>query len=350
MKSKILAAALTFSMSAVAGCLASSPGSGSNLGPKAAEPVLAIVGATVLPMTDPEAVLGDHTVVVRGERIEAVGPRSSIAIPAGARVIDGRGRWLMPGLQDMHVHLEHVEDPDILKLFVAHGVTTVRNMDGRPFILDWRRRVASGALLGPRIVTAGPIIDGAPPARDDNLAVADAVAASRAVEAQAAAGYDFIKTYANLSPSAYQAILAAAQARGLRVAGHVPRGVSLQAAADAQWSLEHLGDFATAVTRDGAVAPGWARRRLAAPFDAAKAAALARSLAASKSGSYPRPSSRIVLSPPMKPWRRGWPNLRCGTFRPRRSASGGGGWRGSRAGWTLTISPWRRAPGFIGWL
>jgi hypothetical protein len=151
-------------------------------------------------------------------------------------------------------------------------------MDGRPFILGWRKRIASGALLGPRIVTAGPIIDGAPPARNDNLAVADAAAALKAVEAQASAGYDFIKTYVNLSPTAYAAVLAAAQVRALHVAGHVPRGVSLQAAAEAQWSLEHLGDFAAAVARDGAPAPAWLRRRLGAPIDPAKAAALARSL------------------------------------------------------------------------
>jgi hypothetical protein len=205
----------------------------------------------------------------------------------------------------MHVHLEYVEDPDILKLFVAHGVTTVRSMDGRPFILDWRERIASGALLGPRIVTAGPIIDGAPPARDDNLAVADAAAASKAVEAQASAGYDFIKTYVNLSPTAYAAVLAAAQVRALHVAGHVPRGVSLQAAAEAQWSLEHLGDFAAAVARDGL------RRRPGSGVDWARRSTRRRpprwpaACPRPRSGSYRPRSSRIVLSRALSRWRVG---------------------------------------------
>lgn len=241
---------------------------------------LAIVGVTVIPMTDGSTVLPDQTVLIRGGRIAAVGPRRQIEIPAGAQAVDGRGRFLMPGLADMHVHLEYIENPNVLKLFVANGVTSVRSMDGRPYILDWRQRVASGDLIGPHIVTAGPIIDGSPPARDDNLAVADAAAARAAVADQAGLGYDFIKLYSNLSPENYGAAVAEARQRGMRVAGHVPRGVPLDTVIASQWSIEHLGDFAAAVSAHGGKpTPGWARRALAAPLDQGRLDALARQLA-----------------------------------------------------------------------
>jgi imidazolonepropionase-like amidohydrolase len=243
-------------------------------------PTLAIVGVTVIPMTEGATTLPDHVVLVRDDRIAAVGPRRRVAIPRSARIIDARGRFLMPGLADAHVHLEYIEDPNVLKLFVANGVTTVRSMDGRPYIMGWRDRVRSGSLVGPRIVTAGPIIDGAPPARPDNLAVADAAAARAAVAEQAAGGYDFIKLCSNLSEGAYEAAIAEARQRGLRVAGHVPRAVALERAAASLWSIEHLGDFAAGIAAPGSTTPGWARRALAAPTDQAKLGALASTLAA----------------------------------------------------------------------
>lgn len=241
---------------------------------------LAIVGATVIPMTDGPATLPDQVVLIRDGRIAAMGPRRRVAIPRSARVVQARGRFLMPGLADAHVHLEYIEDPNVLKLFVANGVTTVRSMDGRPFILRWRDQVKSGSLIGPRIVSAGPIIDGAPPARPDNLAAADATAARAAVAEQAASGYDFIKLYSNLTAGAYDAAVAEARERGLRVAGHVPRAVTLDRALTSLWSVEHLGDFAAGLAASGSTTPGWARRALAAPTDQGKLAALAQSLAA----------------------------------------------------------------------
>jgi len=253
--------------------------------PAGAEPIrvqapLALVGVTVIPMTDGVASLPDRTVIVRAGRIAAMGARRQVAIPRGSRVIDGRGRFLMPGLADMHVHLEYIEDPKVLKLFVANGVTTVRSMDGRPFILGWRDQMKAGRLIGPRVVTAGPIIDGSPPARDDNLAVADAATARAAVAEQSSRGYDFIKIYSNLSQEAFAAVLAEARMRGLRVAGHVPRTVPLEQASTSLWSIEHLGDFAGAIAAPGQTTPGYARRALAAPTDAARLDALVRKLAA----------------------------------------------------------------------
>ena len=261
-------------VAALAGC-ASVPDA-----PQAGSADLAIVGVTVIPMAGAQAVLADRTVIVRDGRIAAIGPRARLRVPAGARVIEGRGRYLMPGLADMHVHLEYFDDPEVLKLFLKNGVTTVRSMDGRPFILGWRDGVAAGRLAGPRIVTAGPILDGAPPARDDNLALADPAAGRAAVAEQAALGYDFVKVYTNLSAETHSAILAEAKARGLRVAGHVPRKAALADAVRDQWSIEHLGDFASAVSDPEAKTPGWARRFLGAPLDARRVAKLAGELAA----------------------------------------------------------------------
>jgi hypothetical protein len=131
------------------------------------EPVIAFVGVTVLPL-ETAAALPDQTVVVRGDRIERVGSRTAVSVPAGARVIDGHGRYLMPGLIDMHVHLGRTQD---LAIMLALGVTTVRNMWGAPIHLAWRDRIARGELRGPTIVTAGPILDGEPPAHPGSLIV-----------------------------------------------------------------------------------------------------------------------------------------------------------------------------------
>lgn len=245
---------------------------------------LAIVGATVLPMTAADAELRDATVLVRDGRIVAVGPAAEVAVPAGAERVDGRGRFLVPGLVDAHVHLEYGDDPAILALFVASGVTTVRSMDGRPHVLDWRARTASGALVGPRIVTAGPILDGDPPTRDDNMVVRDAAAAESLVRAQADAGYDLVKVYDALSPAAYAGVVAAARARGLPVVGHVPNAVRVDGAlAAGQRSLEHLAELGPALEAADSPFRGrwhWAKRYVAMPIDTLRADTLARRIAA----------------------------------------------------------------------
>lgn len=167
----------------------------------------AFVGAHVIPMTAGASVLVDQTVLVGSGRILAIGPTSTTPVPRGAVRIDARGHYLLPGLVDAHVHLEHFDDPVVLSRFVAKGVTTVRNMDGRPYILEWKRRVALGELLGPTIYTAGPILDGDPPLLDDNTVVRTTAEARAAVEAQHDAGYDFVKVYTNISREAYDEVV-----------------------------------------------------------------------------------------------------------------------------------------------
>jgi imidazolonepropionase-like amidohydrolase len=242
-------------------------------------PLMAFVGVSVVPMTEAGGVMADQTVLVQHDRILAVGARTTMTVPARAVRIDGTGKYLMPGLADMHVHLEYFEDPAILGLFLANGVTTVRNMDGRPYILVWKRQIAAGKLLGPTIYTAGRLLDGDPPLRSDNTVVRDAAEAQTAVANQKAAGYDFVKVYTNLSLEAYRAILRAAREHDLLVTGHVPRGVSLREVfAGGQAAIEHLGDYDEAIEADDSPFRGryqWFKRFLGMPMDQAKAATIA---------------------------------------------------------------------------
>ncbi len=101
-------------------------------------------------------VLSDQTVIIREGRIAALGPSHDVPVPVGAAVVEGKGRFLVPGFADMHVHLYTEGD---VATYVANGVTTVRNMAGDSTHLEFRRRVSAGDMIGPRIVTAGPVIE-----------------------------------------------------------------------------------------------------------------------------------------------------------------------------------------------
>lgn len=210
----------------------------------------AVVGVTVIPV-ERDDYLPDQTVLVEDGRIAYVGPRqTSPPTPAGVPVIDGGGKYLIPGLTDMHVHIAGEHD---LALFVASGVTTVRNMWGftGPFVwmgladqLALRGRVERGEVLGPRIITAGPILDGRPPNSPFMKVVESSAQGRLAVQEQAEKGYDFIKVYDNLTPQAHAGVMAAARAAGLPVAGHSPAKVGLDAVlASGQVSIEHLTGY-----------------------------------------------------------------------------------------------------------
>lgn len=270
---------------------------------KLSPPTHAFLSVDVVPMSTGEPVLRDQTVLVRGGRIAQIGPSRTVRVPRGSIRIDGRGRYLLPGLADMHVHLEHFDNPAYLKLFLVNGVTTVRNMDGRPHILDWKRQTAAGELDSPRIFTAGQVLDGSPPVRDDNIALATPEQARAAVERQAAAGYDYIKVYTNLAPEVFKAIMAAARTRSVPVVGHAPRAVGLDAfLASGVRSVEHLGDFGDAIAGSPGPAtslPPVLRRRLGFPVDPARMQALAARLAESGSSVVPTmiTDERTLASP-----------------------------------------------------
>ena len=235
---------------------------------------IAFVGVTVLTMTEGAAALTGQTVLVSGDSVAAVGVTSEITVPDDATIVAGEGRFLMPSLADMHVHLEHGDDVRVLDLFLANGVTTVRNMDGRPYLAQWRDRISHGDLRGPRIFTAGPILDGDPPARDDNLAIGSGDEAREVVRDQTAAGYDFLKVYTNLSLEAYTATVEEAATQGLAVAGHVPRSVPLtDALSSGMWSIEHVTSLGALVESDESPFRDgwhWSKLYLAMPVDTGK--------------------------------------------------------------------------------
>lgn len=265
--------ALALSLLAIAGCARPST---VVTAPPSSSQALAFVGVTVVGMTlDAVAERPEQTVVIQDGRIKAVGARGAIVVPRGAVEIDGTGKYLMPGLADMHVHLEYFDDPMVLQLFLANGVTTVRNMDGRPYIVEWKKQIERRELVGPRIYTAGPILDGDPPLRPDNTVVRNDAEARARVLDQKAAGYDFIKVYTNLSAEAYRAILATARENNMPVAGHVPRHVSFkEALSGGQTSIEHLGDYDEVIEADDSPSRNryqWFKRFLAMPIDVAKA-------------------------------------------------------------------------------
>jgi imidazolonepropionase-like amidohydrolase/ketosteroid isomerase-like protein len=203
--------------------------------------IYAITGASVVPM-DRELVLPGHTVIVRDGRIAALGPDGAVAVPAGAVRIDARGRFLLPGLADMHVHLF---DRDELLLYVASGVTTVRNLHGIPRHLAWRDSIARGELLGPRLFTSGPIVDGDPPTRSTSVVVRTAAEAERVVREQKREGYDFLKIYDAVPPDLYRVLAAAARRAGLPMIGHLPTPVGLEGllATRGQVGLEHVEEL-----------------------------------------------------------------------------------------------------------
>lgn len=201
-----------------------------------------------IPSLDSDRVVKDQSVVIQNGKITAIGRFDAVTTPPGALVVDAKGKTLLPALADMHVHLNRVED---LPLYIAHGVTLVRNMWGAPIHLEWKKQIADGALFGPSIVTTGPILDGATPAHDGSYVVTNAVEAEAAIALHRQLGYDYVKVYSKLDPAAFAAIVEAAQKAGLPVVGHMPRSVALdEKTATAFRSIEHLTGIGAALGGD----------------------------------------------------------------------------------------------------
>lgn len=205
---------------------------------------IAIMHVTVVDVAD-GSVQPDQTVLISGNRITAVGASATVMVPPEARVVDARGRYVIPGLWDMHVHSAMNADWHF-PLFVAHGVTGIRNMHtSADTALELtnaiKRRIVSEALLGPRMIANGAVIDGPVPLVDGSVRVGTAAAAHAAVDSLADAGADFLKVYQRLSRDAYFAIAEQAKRRGIPFVGHVPGAVRVAEAADAgQRSIEHV--------------------------------------------------------------------------------------------------------------
>jgi imidazolonepropionase-like amidohydrolase len=208
--------------------------------PAQAPAVTAFVGATVLPM-DGRAPLADQTVVVRGDRIVAVGPSARTAVPAGATRVEARGQFLMPGLAEMHGHVPPPNAPpqltdETLFLYVANGITTVRGMLGAPGQLALRERANRGDVVAPTLYLAGPSFNG--------NSVSSPEQAEQMVRAQKAEGWDLLKVHPGLTRPEYDAMARTARAERIRFGGHVPADVGLLHAIEmGQETFDHLDGY-----------------------------------------------------------------------------------------------------------
>ena len=214
-----------------------------------AQPV-AIVNVNLIPM-DREHVDAAQTVVARGDRIVAIGSTAGVVVPDGATIVDGSGRYLLPGLTDAHVHLmgfgpgprENFADGPV---YLANGITTVVNLGGpssprRSMELDWKRRVEAGTLTGPTIYTAGAFVN------EPRVTTPDEV--ERDIRSQARDGYDLIKyhelddTTTGLSLAAYRKMIETAREIGIPLVGHAPNNLGIGVLLQARQPLAHVGNL-----------------------------------------------------------------------------------------------------------
>jgi imidazolonepropionase-like amidohydrolase len=225
--------------------LAITPAAAQNVLPRQQIPpqaTLAFVDVNVVPM-DAEQVLPNQTVVVRAGKIVALGGTASTQVPADAQRIDGRGKYLMPGLAEMHGHVptaEGVSSHNTLFMYVANGVTTVRGMQGGPYHITMREQLARGEVLGPRFFAAGPQLS--------QNSARTPEAGRMAVQRQKEMGFDLLKIQEGLALEVYDSIVSAAKALRIPFGGHVPDAVGLWHALSAgQVTVDHLDNYMEAV-------------------------------------------------------------------------------------------------------
>jgi imidazolonepropionase-like amidohydrolase len=201
---------------------------------------LAFIGVNVVPM-DRNGTLNNQTVIVQDGRIAAVGPVASTRVPDGALRLEGRGKYLMPGLGEMHGHIPSTLEPReftdaVLFLYVANGVTTVRGMQGSPGQLDFRERAKRGELLAPNLYLAGPGFS--------EKTIKSAEEAIQKVQQQKAEGWDLLKVLPGLTRDQYDAMARTAKEVGISFAGHVPADVGLvHAIKSGQTTFDHLDGY-----------------------------------------------------------------------------------------------------------
>ena len=230
-------------------------------------PSLAITHVTIIDATG-AAPRSDMTVFLADEQIAAIGPSNSLSIPRKTKTFDATGKFLIPGLVDMHVHLTGASEPTgsrefILPLLLANGITTARDMGGDlESLIKVRHEIEHGQLLAPRIVFAGPYLDGNPPFFQPSLVVTNSAEASKDIHSLVSRGADFIKVQSNLSRDAYFAIADDCRHEHLTFVGHVPDRVTAAEASDAgQKSIEHLTGVLRACSSDE---PSLIRKQFAA--------------------------------------------------------------------------------------
>ena len=219
---------------------------------------LAFVGVNVVPMTEPGVplVVENRTVVVTDRRIASMHPADEVEVSDGTEVVEAEGLYLMPGLAEMHAHLPgprmvQSDARNLLFLYVANGVTTVRGMQGERSQLGLRARVARGQSLGPRLFVGSPSMNGGrvtTPGQGEQL-----------VREYNELGYDFVKMHEGLAPDVFDAVAATAAEVGLPFGGHVPDAVGLRhALASGQVSIDHLDNTIEALVPDDRLPAGGA--------------------------------------------------------------------------------------------
>ncbi len=193
----------------------------------------------VIPM-DTERILENQDVVVRDGKILSIGPSGSGKVGKGALLVEAKGKYLMPGLAEMHAHIPPNDDvatqKDVLTLFAVNGVTTIRGMLGHPTHIELREQVKRGEVLGPHIYTSGPSFNG--------LSVKTPEGGEKLVREQKAMGYDFLKLHPGLTLANFNAIVRTANEVGITYGGHVSSGVGVWRAIDANYAtIDHLDGF-----------------------------------------------------------------------------------------------------------
>jgi imidazolonepropionase-like amidohydrolase len=220
------------------------------------KPILAITHVTVIDTTGAPP-RPDMTLLLSEERIANIGASHSTQIPHAAQIVDGTGKFLIPGLADMHVHLTGAGEPGgsrefILPLLLVNGITTVRDMGGYlESLIPLRWEIAQGRRTAPQIIFAGPYLDGSPPFFQPALVVTNSAEATKDIHGLVQKGVDFIKVQSNLSRDAYFAIADICRREHITYVGHVPDRVTAAEASDAgQRSIEHLTGVLRACSSD----------------------------------------------------------------------------------------------------
>ncbi|HEX9724813.1 MAG TPA: amidohydrolase, partial [Vicinamibacteria bacterium] len=268
---------------------------GSPIPPQSPQVPLALRNVTVIDAARGLA-LPNMTVVIDGDHIAQAGRSDAVSLPAGARIVDAAGKFLIPGLWDMHVHTIFGDwfpggREIALPLFIANGVTGVRDMGGElDVLLQWRKEIAQGNIPGPRLVVSGEMLDGPEPRFPSSIAVSNPGDGRRAVRDLKRRGADFIKLQSLIPRETVLAIAGEAKTLGIPVAGHVPDAVrAAEASNTGQKSFEHLiGIFEGSSTLEDEFLEGGKRPgRFLESFDAPRAAKLFALLAKNETWQCP---------------------------------------------------------------
>src|SRR5688500_2097824 len=239
--------------------------------PASRQPAVLFEGVTFIRMDGENTTSGsrDRSVLVSNGLITDVGAAGAKA-PEGAIRVDGRGKFLMPALAEMHAHIPNdaAEAERVLFMYVANGIGTIRSMLGDPSHFRLRDRVRKGEIVGPTMILSGPSFNG-------QTAATPAAGAARVAE-QKKAGYDFLKIHPGIPLTAFNALAAAADKAAIRFAGHVPADVGLQRALQAKfWTIDHLDGYVEALAGPRAPASQNFGVNLMANIDESRIASLA---------------------------------------------------------------------------